>query len=140
MSRYLDRIEPEDVRFLMDFSEFKTFVIDMLGDARDLVQIHIDYDLIEETENMPLIRPMVHLSEVSNFTEEDRHTLLATGFSIDQEPFVNGDYAMKQIFGPEYTILAATEDDDGAFFTIEIPFRNYQQEIKQMRPAHSRQT
>ncbi|WLR47879.1 hypothetical protein LC065_00855 [Halobacillus litoralis] len=128
MSRYLDRIEPEDVRFLMDLSEFKTIVLDMLGDARDLVNIQINYDLLDEPEGETLVRPMVLLNEISNFTEEDRHALLQTGFSIDGEPFDNGDYAMEQIFGAEYTILAVTEDEDGAFFTIEIPYRNFEKQ------------
>ncbi|MGR9047243.1 hypothetical protein ACQ4XT_01155 [Halobacillus faecis] len=128
MSRYLDRIEPEDVRFLMDLSEFKTIVLDMLDDARDLVNIQINYDLLDEPEGETLVRPMVLLNEISNFTEEDRHTLLQTGFSIDGEPFDNGDYAMEQIFGSEYTILAVTEDEDGAFFTIEMPYRNFEKQ------------
>ncbi|WP_394219364.1 hypothetical protein [Halobacillus trueperi] len=128
MSRYLDRIEPEDVRFLMDLSEFKTIVLDILGEARDLVNIQINYDLLDEPEGDTLVRPMVQLNEISKFTEEDRHTLLQTGFSIDDEPFDNGDYAMKQIFGAEYTILAVTEDEDGAFFTIEMPYRKFEKQ------------
>ncbi|MYL50908.1 hypothetical protein GLV98_15540 [Halobacillus litoralis] len=128
MSRYLDRIEPEDVRFLMDLSEFKTIVLDILGEARDLVNIQINYDLLDEPEGDTLVRPMVQLNEISKFTEEDRHTLLQTGFSIDGEPFDNGDYAMEQIFGAEYSILAVTEDEDGAFFTIEMPYRNFEKQ------------
>ncbi|RDY71824.1 MULTISPECIES: hypothetical protein [Halobacillus] len=132
MSRYLDRIEPEDVRFLMDLSEFKTIVLDMLGEARNLVNIQINYDFLDEPEGDTLVRPMVQLNEISKFTEEDRHTLLKTGFSIDGEPFDNGDYAMEQIFGAEYTILAITEDEDGAFFTIEMPYRNFEKQKSHM--------
>ncbi|SDO41904.1 hypothetical protein [Halobacillus aidingensis] len=132
MSRYLDRIEPEDVRFLMDLSEFKTIVLDMLGEARNLVNIQINYDFLDEPEGDTLVRPMVQLNEISKFTEEDRHTLLKTGFSIDGEPFDNGDYAMEQIFGAEYTILAITEDEDGAFFTIEMPYRNFERQKSHM--------
>ncbi|GEN53563.1 hypothetical protein [Halobacillus faecis] len=128
MSRYLDRIEPEDVRFLMDLSEFKTLVLEMLGEARDLVNIQINYDFLDEPEGDTLVRPMVQLNEISKFTEEDRHTLLQTGFSIDGEPFDNGDYAMEQIFGSAYTILSVTEDEDGAFFTIEMPYRNFEKQ------------
>ncbi|WP_226584891.1 hypothetical protein [Halobacillus litoralis] len=130
MPRYLDRIEPEDVRFLMDLSEFKNFVIEMLGDARDLVNIQIDYDYIEDPGGTTLVRPMVKLTEISQFTEENRHTVLKSGFSIDREPFDNGDYAMEEIFGPYYTVLAATEDEDGAFFTIEMPYRHYAKQIE----------
>lgn len=125
MSQYLDKIEPEDVRFLMDLSEFKEIVKEMLGDARLLVNIQIDYEFLQEPHASTLVRPMIHLTEISNFTEEHRHTLIQTGFSIDKEPFANGDYAMEQIFGPYYTILAATEDEDGAFFTIELPYRHF---------------
>ncbi|MBX0359255.1 hypothetical protein [Halobacillus sp. Nhm2S1] len=128
MSRYLDRIEPEDVRFLMDLSEFKTLVLEMLGEARDLVNIQINYDVLDEPEGDTLVRPMVQLNEISKFTEENRHTLLQTGFSIDGEPFDNGDYAMEKIFGSTYTILAVTEDEDGAFFTIEMPYRNFEKQ------------
>ncbi|QAS51963.1 hypothetical protein [Halobacillus litoralis] len=125
MSQYIGRIDPEDVRFLMDLSEFKEFVTDMLGGARGLVNVEIDYEIIEEQAGDTLIRPMVLLNEISRFTEEDRHTLLSSGFSIDREPYKNGDYAMEQIFGTYYTILEATEDEDGAFFTIELPYHHF---------------
>ncbi|RWZ58138.1 hypothetical protein EQV77_10165 [Halobacillus fulvus] len=125
MSQYLNRIEPEDVRFLMDVSEFKEFVLEMLGDARELVQVKVDYDHLEDQTGATMIRPMVKLEEISRLNEEQRHLLLSSGFSIDREPFDNGDYAMEQIFGQEYTIAHASEDQDGAFFTIEMPYRFY---------------
>ncbi|SFK20952.1 hypothetical protein SAMN04487936_10947 [Halobacillus dabanensis] len=125
MSRYLDNFEPEDVRFLMDLSEFKEFIVDMLGDTRDSVDIRIDFDYIEEPGGASLVRPMVHLTEASQLTEEKQQHLRDTGFSIGDEPYANGDYAMDKIFGPHYVILAATEDEDGAFFTIEMPYRHY---------------
>ncbi|MEC3883551.1 hypothetical protein VKA52_07465 [Halobacillus sp. HZG1] len=128
MSLYLEHIEPEDVRFLMDLSEFKTVVLKMLGEAQNLVNLQISYDFLDEPEGDTLVRPMVELNEISKFTEEDRHTLLQSGFSIDGEPFDNADYAMEQIFGAEYTILDVTEDEDGAFFTIEMPYRNFKEQ------------
>ena len=123
MSQYLDRVEPEEVRFLMDFSEFKQYVTEMLGDAKDLVTVDIQYDEIEDRTGATIIRPMVKLEEISTLNEEQRHLILDSGFSIDGEPFDNGDYAMEQIFGPQYTISNATDDADGAFFTIEMPYR-----------------
>jgi hypothetical protein len=125
MSRYLDRIEPEDVRFLMDLSEFKEYVTEMLGDAKELVQLEVSYDHIKDPYETTIIRPMVKLEEITDFTEENRHTLLATGFSIDREPFDNGDYAMEQIFGQEYTVVDVIDDEDGAFFTIEMPYHHF---------------
>ncbi len=125
MNDYLSRIEPEEVRFFMDVSEFKSIVLEMLGEARHIVQVEVSYEIVENPGTSPLIRPMIQLTEISRFTEEDRHKVLQSGFSIDREPFDNGDYAMEQIFGTEYTIAHAEEDDDGAFFTIEMPYRYY---------------
>ncbi len=125
MHRFLKRLKPEDVHFLLDFSEFKEFVEEMLGQANPLVTIEIDSDEIKDPYDVTVIRPMVKLREVSTLTEENRHTILESGFSIDREPFDNGDYAMEQIFGDNYTILAATEDEDGSFFTIELPYGDY---------------
>ncbi|MBH0231235.1 hypothetical protein [Halobacillus yeomjeoni] len=125
MSQYLNRIEPEDVRFLIDLTELKEVVIDLLGDAASLVHVEVSYDQFQDPYDVTMIRPMVKLEEVSDFTEENRHTLLSSGFSIDKEPFDNGDYALKQIFGQEYTIVEANEDQEGAFFTVEMPYRAY---------------
>ncbi|MFQ3543986.1 hypothetical protein Q7A53_07855 [Halobacillus rhizosphaerae] len=125
MHRFLKRLKPEDVHFLLDFSEFKEFVEEMLGQANPLVTIEIDSDEIKDPYDVTVIRPLVKLREVSTLTEENRHTILESGFSIDREPFDNGDYAMEQIFGDNYTILAATEDEDGSFFTIELPYGDY---------------
>ncbi|ARI78397.1 hypothetical protein [Halobacillus mangrovi] len=125
MSQYLNRIEPEDVRFLMDLSELKQYVVEMLGEAKDLVQIEISYDQFTDAYDTAVIRPMVKLEEISDFTEENRHTLLSTGFSIDREPYDNGDFAMEQIFGQEYTIVDVNDDADGAFFTIEMPYHHF---------------
>ena len=125
MSRYLHKIEPEDVRFLMDLSEFKEFIVDMLGNSRNSVNIRIDFDHIKELGESTLVRPMVHLTEASRLTEDDQQNLRNTGFIIGDEPYANGDHAMDKIFGPHYVILAATEDEDGAFFTIEMPYRHY---------------
>ncbi|UOQ43863.1 hypothetical protein MUN89_18605 [Halobacillus salinarum] len=127
MSQYLRRLKPEDVHFLLDFSEFKEFVEEMLGDAKKLVTLEIDHDEIKDAYDVTIIRPMVILREISTLTEEDRHKILDTGFSIDREPFDNGDFAMEEIFGTNYTILSSIEDDDGAFFTIEMPYRDYVQ-------------
>jgi hypothetical protein len=125
MSRYLDKFEPEDVRFLMDLSEFKEFIVDMLGNSRNSVDVRIDYDYIEEPGEATFVRPMVHLTEAGRLTEEEQQHLRDTGFIIGDEPYKNGDYAMDKIFGPNYVILAATDDEDGAFFTIEMPYRHY---------------
>ncbi|WP_079479262.1 hypothetical protein [Halobacillus salinus] len=125
MSRYLHRIEPEEVRFLLDFSELKELVIDMLGDAKDLVTVEISFDQMEDFTGASIIRPMVKLREISKLNEEQRHLILDTGLSIDREPFDNGDYIMEEIFGPEYTVASATNDADGPFFTIEMPYRFY---------------
>lgn len=125
MTDYLSRLEPEEVRFFIDVSEFKSIVMEMLGEAQDVVQVDVGYETVENPGSSPLIRPMVQLTEISRFTEEDRHKVLQSGFSIDRVPFDNGDYAMEQIFGTEYMITHAEEDDDGAFFTIEMPYRYY---------------
>ncbi|MCA0971948.1 hypothetical protein LCM20_15185 [Halobacillus litoralis] len=131
MSRYLQRIEPEEVRFLLDFTELEKLVVEMLGEAKDLVTIEISYDQMEDFTGAEIIRPMVKLREISKLNEEQRHLILNSGFSIDREPFDNGDYAMEEIFGPEYTIASATNDADGPFFTIEMPYRFYVEEKEQ---------
>lgn len=128
MSRYLHRIEPEEVRFLLDFSELKGLVTEMLGDAKGLVTVEISYDQMEDFTGANIIRPMVKLEEISTLNEEQRHLILDTGLSIDREPFDNGDYVMEEIFGPEYTVADATDDADGPFFTIELPYRFFLEE------------
>jgi|GEM_PF-4236811 len=130
MAEFTNRLEPEEVRFLMDFSELKDIVTELLGEANALVNVEIDYDEIEEPDGITIIRPMVKLQETSSLTEEDRHKILSSGLSIDREPFDNGDHAMERIFGNSYTVLEATSDADGNFFTIEMPFRSYMEETK----------
>ncbi len=122
-THYLNQLIPEDVVYLLDLSEFKGLIQEMLGEASEFVTVEIDWDKINDN-NITTFRPMVMMKEIANLTEEKRHTILNSGFSLGQ-PFESGDYAMERIFGENYTIMAATEDQDGDFFTVEVPYADF---------------
>ncbi|UOQ92502.1 hypothetical protein MUO14_18925 [Halobacillus shinanisalinarum] len=122
--KYLNKLLPEDVHYLLDLSEFKELIEEMLGKASKLVTVEVDCDQIEDSYDNSNFRPMVILKEIANLSEENRHTILNTGFSLGQ-PFDSGDFAMKKVFGDNYTVIAATEDQDGDFFTVEIPYEDF---------------
>ncbi|WP_079526455.1 hypothetical protein [Halobacillus hunanensis] len=123
-THYLNQLTPEDVVYLLDLRELKELVQEMLGKASEFVTVEIDWDKINDKHNITTFRPMVIMKEMANLTEEKRHTILNTGFSLGQ-PFESGDYAMERIFGENYTIIAATEDEDGDFFTVEVPYPDF---------------
>ncbi|MFD2925046.1 hypothetical protein [Halobacillus naozhouensis] len=123
-AHYLNQLVPEDVVYLLDLRELKDLIQEMLGEASEFVTVEIDWDKINDNYNTSAFRPMVMLKETANLTEENRHTIINTGFGLGQ-PFNSGDYAMKRIFGENYTIMAVTEDEDGDFFTVEIPFKDF---------------
>ncbi|WP_181350965.1 hypothetical protein [Thalassobacillus sp. CUG 92003] len=123
MSRYLNKLEPEDVRFLLDYSELQACVEEMLGSASDLVKIQIAADTIQDAYDVTVTRPMVKMEEKSMINEQDRHRLLESGFTLG-EPFENGDQALETIFGTTYTVISATEEEE-PFFTIELPYRDF---------------
>ncbi|SDJ49933.1 hypothetical protein [Salimicrobium halophilum] len=124
MTNYLKQIEPVDVRYLIDLKEVKDIVADMLGEGNSVVSIRVSYDETDDETGAELIRPMVELEEISGLTEADRHAVLSSGLNLDA-PFDNGDQVFRTIFGPSHVITAATEDEDGSFFTVEVPYEEY---------------
>ncbi|SIS48977.1 hypothetical protein [Salimicrobium flavidum] len=124
MNDYLKQLEPVEVRYLIDTKELREIVTHMLGEADSLVSIYLSYDYTEDETDGGMVRPMIELEEISGLTEENRHTILSTGLNLDA-PFDNGDEVFRAIFGSSHVVIDATEDNDGTFFTVEVPYEDY---------------
>ncbi|MFC7061919.1 hypothetical protein [Halobacillus seohaensis] len=125
MSCYLKQLEPEDVRFLLDFSELKKIVKDMLGDFSNDLRVDIDFEIAQDPYYTSTVRPMIDLQKENVLSHDQQMRLTEIGFSLADEPFQNADHVMFTIFGSTCTIIAATRDEDGDFFTIEMPYHDY---------------
>ncbi|WP_347861365.1 hypothetical protein U0355_12010 [Salimicrobium sp. PL1-032A] len=124
MTNFLKGIDPVDVRYLIDLKEVKDIVAELLGEVQEIVTISVSYDKTEDETGVSVVRPMVELEEKTGLSEADRHAILSSGLNLDA-PFDNGDEVFRTLFGESHVITAATHDDDGTFFTIEIPYETY---------------
>ncbi|PBB04624.1 MULTISPECIES: hypothetical protein [Salimicrobium] len=123
MSHYLKRFDPVEVRYLIDAGEIQEITAEMLGEVASLVNTYISYEYTAASEGN-LVRPMITLEETEGLTEENRNSILSTGFNLDA-PFDNGDEIFRTVFGDSHVVIAATEDEDGVFFTVEIPYEDF---------------
>ncbi|MCP3030161.1 hypothetical protein LF817_02265 [Halobacillus sp. A1] len=125
MTDYLKKIEPTDVRFLIDLSEIKEMVQLMLGNLKEHLQVELGFDKIEDSYNTTIVRLLINLKENNVLTNEQHMELLDKGFSAGDEPFKNGDQVLYNIFGHDYSIISVTKDEDGDFITIEMPYEAF---------------
>ncbi|SDY14689.1 MULTISPECIES: hypothetical protein [Salimicrobium] len=123
MSHFLKRFDPVEVRYLIDAGEIQEITAEMLGEVSSLVNTYVSYEYTAASEGN-LVRPMITLEETEGLTEKDRNAILSTGFNLDA-PFDNGDEVFRTIFGDSHVVIAATEDEDGVFFTVEVPYEDF---------------